>query len=71
MTPKSKNEQIKDTKCASSFLDIFLVGGIEKKSNSSMTSHELPNEHSNSVIILHIEFEYLQSPCIQGTSRFI
>lgn len=66
-TPKSKNEQIKDMKCGSSFPDIFLVGGIEKKSNSCVTSYELPNEHSNSLIILHIEFEYLQSPGIHST----
>lgn len=55
MTPKPKNEQIKEMKCGSSFPDIFLVGAYRR----NQTSHELPHEHSNSLIILHIEFEYL------------
>lgn len=36
-----------------------------------MTFFELANEHTDSFIILHMEFEYFQWHCIQTTSSFI
>lgn len=34
-------------------------------------SCELANEHTDSLIILHIEFDYFQLHCVQSTSSFI